>query len=80
VEAGVDAGQVEGGRVEVRRVFEAEPLKYSLVLLVGRVGDRLFQVSEPGSCSDTTGVLAGKETCGGHCTRGGPGTLWSESS
>jgi hypothetical protein len=37
--AGVDAGEVEGGRVEVRRVFEAGPLKRLLVLLVERVGD-----------------------------------------
>ena len=43
METGVDAGQVEGGRVEVRRVFEAEPLKHFLVLLVGRIGDRLLQ-------------------------------------
>jgi hypothetical protein len=54
VEAGVDAGQVEGGRVEVRRVFEAEPLEPSLVLLVGRVGDRLLQV---GVTPGTTAVL-----------------------
>jgi hypothetical protein len=38
----MDAYQVKRGRVEVRRVFEAEPLKPFLVLLVGRVGDRLL--------------------------------------
>ena len=37
MEAGVDAGQVKRGRFEVRPVFEAEPLKPFLVLLVGRV-------------------------------------------
>jgi hypothetical protein len=44
VETEVEAGQVEGGGVELRRVFEAEPPKHPLVLLVGRVGDRLPQV------------------------------------
>jgi hypothetical protein len=52
VEAGVDAGQVEGGRVEVRWVFEADPLKHFLMLLVGRVDDRLLQVGvTPGTAA-----------------------------
>ena len=56
VEAGVDADQVEGGRVEVPRVFESEPLAHSLVLVVRRVGDRRFS-SSSSATEDDTGLL-----------------------